>query len=54
VTDESGGHDPEASAEVGFRVNWFHPERPVAGTTFRRQQVPQAGPGEGAEDAASH
>lgn len=43
MADESGERD-EAEPWMGvpFQVNWFHVDRPVAGTTFRRQSAPQS------------
>ena len=43
----------EPSAPRAYRVNWFHAERPVAGTTYRRQADSQPRPVTTAEDTAS-
>ena len=43
----------EPSTPKVYRVNWFHVERPVTGTTFRRQVVPQPRPATATDDVAS-
>ena len=54
VTDESGEYDTAVpSVGAAFQVNWFHAERPVAGTTFQRQVAPQQGAADGGEDPTS-
>jgi hypothetical protein len=43
----------EQSTPKAYRVNWFHAERPVTGTTFRRQTAPQPRPATATQDTAS-
>ncbi len=51
MIDESSEHDVvETSVSAAFRVNWFQPDRPVAGTTFWRQPMSRTDSAESAED----
>jgi hypothetical protein len=43
----------EPSPPQVYRVNWFHVERPVTGTTFRRQVVPQPRPATATDEVES-